>query len=285
MSTHQYGWFQIDVCDHGWKRTCDSGLKHVCHVESPKWEDTHALPLDPFHHPMGPLSLCEGQSYLLTTVYRWCKALPMPDISMYSTAKTFVASWVSRFGVPAVITTDRGKQFESDIFNQLMKLLENKRIKKTAYHPKPNGLVERFYRSLKSTLRGRMNQLNWLEHLPLVLLELLTAVKDDKMFICWDGVWHRTQTPWTVFFCDLHQNLWTWSRLWIGLRQGWWIRHTLLRKDKGPHTCQNFCRPAPTFLCGIYPSPKHCSLHIEDPLRSWRVTQNFWGGNKNKITA
>ena len=103
----------------------------------------------------------------------------MPDITAYTTAKTFITGWVSRFGVPAVITTDRGKQFESDLFNQLMKLLGSKRTKTTAYHPEANGLIERFHRSLKSALRAKMNQSNWLEHLLLVLLGLRTTVKDD----------------------------------------------------------------------------------------------------------
>ena len=93
---------------------------------------------------IGPLPLCEGQSYLLTCVDRfshWCEAFSMPDIITYTTAKTFVAGWISCFGVQAVITTDRGKQFESDLFNQLMKLFRSKRIKTTAYHPEANELV------------------------------------------------------------------------------------------------------------------------------------------------
>ena len=84
----------------------------------------------------------------------------MPDISTYTTAKTFVVGWVSRFGVPTVITTDRGKQFESDLLNQQVKLLASKRIKTTAYHPEENRPVERFHCSLKSALRARMNQSN-----------------------------------------------------------------------------------------------------------------------------
>ena len=107
-----------------------------------------------------PLSLCEGHSYLLTCVgrfSRWWEAFLTPDITAYTTAKTFVTAWVSRFGVSAVITSDRGKQFESDLVNQLMKLLGSKRTKTTAYHAEANGLVERFHRSLKSALRAWMN--------------------------------------------------------------------------------------------------------------------------------
>ena len=60
-----------------------------------------------------------------------------------------------------------------------MKLLKSKRTKSTANHPEANRLVEQFHRSLKSALRARMNQSNWVEHLPFVFLGLCMAVKDD----------------------------------------------------------------------------------------------------------
>ena len=119
----------------------------------------------------GPLPVYEVQSYLLI-----CEALPMKDITAYSTAKTFVAGWVSRFGVPAVIITDRGKQFESNLFNPLMKLLVNRRIKTTAYHLE---LVELFHHLLKSAVRAWMNQSSWPKHLPLAIVGLRTAIKED----------------------------------------------------------------------------------------------------------
>ena len=141
-----------------------------------------------------PLPLCECQSYRLTCVdrfSRWCKVFPMSDIATYTTAKTFVAGWV-----PAVITKDREKQFLSDLFNQLMKLLGSKRTKTTAYHPGANGQVEPFHRSIKSALRVKMSQSNWLEHLPLVLLGLRTAVKDNLKCSSAEMVY---QAPRTVF--------------------------------------------------------------------------------------
>ena len=73
-----------------------------------------------------------------------------------------------------------------------MTLLGSKRTKATACHPEANGLVEQFHRSLKSALKARMNPSNWLEHLPLVLLELRTAVKDDLKCLSAEMVYGTT---------------------------------------------------------------------------------------------
>ncbi|RJX63126.1 transposase, partial [Vibrio sinensis] len=67
-------------------------------------------------------------------------------------ARAFVERWVANFGCPSTITTDRGRQFESDLFRRLTTLLGITRFRTTAYHPQANGLVERFHRQLKASL-------------------------------------------------------------------------------------------------------------------------------------
>ena len=50
----------------------------------------------------------------------------------------------------------------------------------TAFHPQSNGMVERFYRQLKNSLRARLASTNWFEHLPWVLLGLRSAPREDS---------------------------------------------------------------------------------------------------------
>ena len=122
---------------------------------------------------VGPLPTSQGCTYLLTCVdrfTRWPEAIPISDSTADTAAQAFVNGWVSRFGVPSTITTDRGQQFESNLWKQLMCLLGTKRIRTTAYHPIANGLVERFHRHLKGALKCLPDPTHWTKVLPLILL-------------------------------------------------------------------------------------------------------------------
>ncbi|BHF78959.1 hypothetical protein SprV_0602207600 [Sparganum proliferum] len=129
-----------------------------------------------------PFPTSRGCNYLLTAIdrfTRWPIATPIPNITADSVAHAFLEHWISHYGIPSTITTDRGQQFESRLFNNLTDLLGCSRIRTTAYHPSSNGLVERFHRQLKASLRAHDNPSHWSEHLPLVMLGIRTALKPD----------------------------------------------------------------------------------------------------------
>ena len=110
---------------------------------------------------------------------RWPEALPMPDMTVQTVAQALISGWISRFGVPSTITTDRGRQFESALWQQLMQLLGCKRIRTTSYHPMANGMIECFHRHLKSILKSYPNTTDWVDTLPMALLGIRTTLKQD----------------------------------------------------------------------------------------------------------
>jgi hypothetical protein len=107
---------------------------------------------------VGPLPPSRGHTYLFTIIdrtSRWPEAIPLQSITAADCARALFAGWVSRFRVPATITSDRGAQFMSALWAALYSLLNIKHSPTTAYHPQSNGLVARFHRRLKDALRSR----------------------------------------------------------------------------------------------------------------------------------
>ncbi|BHF75107.1 hypothetical protein SprV_0501820200 [Sparganum proliferum] len=131
---------------------------------------------------VGPPPLSNGCPYLPACVdwfTRWPEAIPLPDIAAPTVVKVLLSRWVVIFGAPSTITTDRGAQFESTLFQSLLSFLGCTRIRTTAYHPTAKGMVEWFHRQLKASLRAAADPENWTDHLPLVLLGIRSALKPD----------------------------------------------------------------------------------------------------------
>ena len=83
-------------------------------------------------------------------------------------ADAFFSGWIARFGTPATITTDRGVQFESKLWDGLCNQFGIVRNHTTSYLPQSNGMVERFHRQLKAAIMESPNP--WTTTLPAVLL-------------------------------------------------------------------------------------------------------------------
>jgi len=116
-------------------------------------------------------SLESRPRYLLTMIdafTRWVEVVPLVNITAESVCNAFMFQWFARFGPPLEIITDRGSQFNSELLKLINNLLGINHIRTSSYNPKSNGLIERFHRSLKASLKCRGK--NWLQQLPLVLL-------------------------------------------------------------------------------------------------------------------
>ncbi len=69
---------------------------------------------------VGPLQSSNNGSHIFTIINRTSKlmeAIPLVETSATACAKVLTFSWISRFGVPETITSDRGPQFTSNLWS------------------------------------------------------------------------------------------------------------------------------------------------------------------------
>ena len=191
LITSRFVWPGINADVRRWARSCTQCQKAKVHRHSSTAFSSFRTPdarFDFVHVDLvGPLPSSRGYTYLLTCVdryTRWPEAIPLSSITAEAVAHAFLHGWISRFGVPSTIVTDRGRQFESKLWQRFMTLLGSRRTRTTAYHPQSNGMVERFHRQLKAALKAQHNPASWVDALPLVLLGIRTALKEDLSVKC-----------------------------------------------------------------------------------------------------
>ena len=92
---------------------------------------------------VGPLPRSRsGKRYILSAQCRftkWAEAFAIPNQLATTCARVLVKNWVSRYGVPDSIHSDQGRNFESQVFEEMCHLLEMNKTRSTAYHPERNG--------------------------------------------------------------------------------------------------------------------------------------------------
>ena len=132
---------------------------------------------------VGKLPVSKGYNYVLTCVCRftrWLEAIPMANMTAESVLSALWHGWISRFGVPSRLTTDRGSQLaRSTVFKKAMKSLGIMHHTTSSYHQSANGMVERPHRQLKEALKSTDVPGDWVDNLPVVLLGIRSAVKED----------------------------------------------------------------------------------------------------------
>ena len=123
----------------------------------------------------------EGYKYIFVIVDKFSRLLmyiPTRTVKAAETARAFNVNWVTVYGVPEIITSDRGSNFTSRLWSELMKLLNIKHELCESRHHQGNGTVERKIRELNElllkTVAERSRDL-WPEVLPLLAMGVNTS--------------------------------------------------------------------------------------------------------------
>ena len=123
LITRKFMWHGINKQVGAWAKACIAcqTSKVHRHVKAPL--STFKVPSRRFDHInidlVGPLPPSQGYTYLFTIVdrfTRWPEAIPLSDTSASTCAQALVSHWISRFGLPGEISSDRGAQFTSKLW-------------------------------------------------------------------------------------------------------------------------------------------------------------------------
>ena len=137
---------------------------------------------------LGPfLESHRGNKYVLMMVDQFTRWLELQALGMQdaaTVAQAFFESYTVRFGVPFVIHTDQGKNFDGNFFRVFCELLESVKTRTTPYRPSSNGQVERYNQQVLNFLRCFLQgkQRCWDEYLPVLGMALRATVNRSTGF-------------------------------------------------------------------------------------------------------
>ena len=171
-----------------WCRRCERCASRKTNGQKPRAPLQVSQPSYPMERIaldiLGPLPMTarSNRYVLLIGDYytKWVEAVAIPNQEAKTVARVLLDEFICRFGAPAFIHTEQGRNFDSSLFRELCSLLNIQKTRTTAYHPESDGFVERFNRTLENMLSMYVedNQTDWDLHLQSVMLAYRSTVQD-----------------------------------------------------------------------------------------------------------
>ncbi|KAL5547756.1 hypothetical protein UlMin_002987 [Ulmus minor] len=132
---------------------------------------------------IGPLPTARGQfKYAVVAIdyyTKWVEAEALAKITEQNVTAFIWKNIVCRFGVPRELVSDHGTQFENEKLQSICDRLGIKKVFSSPAHPKSNGQVEAVNKTIKQTLKKKLEKSKgaWVDELPLVLWAYRTSFR------------------------------------------------------------------------------------------------------------
>ena len=125
----------------------------------------------------------QGNKYLLVVqdyFSKWVEVFPMADQTAETVATLLVDQVFSRYGCCRELHSDQGTNFESRLMKEVYRLFGVKKTRTTAYHPRGDGMVERYNRTIEAMLSiwTNQHQTDWDQHIGLLAMAYRSVPHD-----------------------------------------------------------------------------------------------------------
>lgn len=145
----------------------------------------------------------------------------VPDQTAETIARILVNEIFCRHGAPEHLLSDRGANFLSELFTEVSRLLNIKKLNTSGYHPQTDGLVEK----MNSTVINMLSKVaassgrDWDKHLPFILFAYRASVhestKESPFYLLYgrdpripgDEVLCQVSSPYKVDIDDYKEEL------------------------------------------------------------------------------
>ena len=151
---------------------------------------------------MGPLiTTPTGNRYVLCiTDYfsKYTQAIAIPDQTAETIANQLVKHWLHVHGEPDQIHTDQGRNFESELMEQLCNVYNIEKTRTSPYHPQSDGQVERFNKTVMNLVFALNQETEkWDEILQLAVTAYNSTIHESTGFTP-NLLWYGRELKFTI---------------------------------------------------------------------------------------
>ena len=92
---------------------------------------------------------------------KFVECYAMPNQLSSTVADKIVFEFLSRYGCCLDLHSDRGTNYQSELFREVCRLLEINQTPTSGFRPISNGMIERFNATLENMISAYVNELLW----------------------------------------------------------------------------------------------------------------------------
>src|SRR6266498_1817700 len=171
----------VQTCDQCQRRgkTTDENKLHSIKIKEPFYQWGIDI--------VGPLTeTSRGNKYIVVAIDYFTKypeVRALANANARNVANFLYEDIICRHGCPRKIISDRGTHFNNQVIENLLERFKIRHNLSTPYHPKTNGLVERFNKTICESL-AKLNEEreNWDEYISLTLFAYRTKINKSTQF-------------------------------------------------------------------------------------------------------